>query len=119
MSYGTTHPVQTHHPDSGMHAVAWIVAMLGAFAAGIGAWIMLAPSDGTISVFGQSWAAADLSEAWGPWLLIGGGVAAGIGMAVAAVQDARHEASRGLIAAEGFLGLAGIVAMIAGVVFLI
>lgn len=118
MAYGSTHPVQAHHADTGMHAVTWIVSMLGVLAAAIGAWIMLAPSDGTISVFGGSWAASDLTESWGPWLLVIGGVAAGVGMAVAAVQDWRHEASKWLIAAEAFLGLAGIAALVSGVIAL-
>lgn len=118
MAYGSTHPAQTHHPETAMHPVTWILSILGVFAAAIGAWIMLAPADGTINLFGNSWAASDLTNTWGPWLLIVGGGVAGVGMAVAAVRDWQHEANGWLVTAEALLSIAGIVAVVAGIVAL-
>ena len=118
MAYGSTHPAQVHHPDTGVHVVAWTLSLLGVFAAMIGAWIALAPDDGTISVFGNTWAASDLTSTWGPWLLIVGGGVAAVGMAVSALRDWQHEANRWLVAAEVLLAIAGVAAVITGIVIL-
>lgn len=48
-----------------MHLVTWVGSMLGPFAAAIGAWIMLAPDDGMITINSTTWAAADLTETRG------------------------------------------------------
>ena len=85
----------------------------------IGAWIALAPDDGTISLFGSNWAASDLTTAWGPWLLIVGGGVAGAGMTVSAMRDWQHEASRWRVAAEMLLAIAGAAAVIAGIAILV
>lgn len=119
MTYGSTHPAQVHHPDTGVHVVTWTLALLGVFAAMIGAWIALAPDDGTISLFGSTWAASDLTTTWGPWLLIVGGGVAGVGMTVSAMRDWQHEANRWLVAAEMLLAIAGAAAVIAGIVILV
>lgn len=119
MTSGTAHPAQVHVHDTGMHIATWVASMLGLFAAAIGAWIMLAPDDGTITVFGSSWLASDLTETWGPWLLIVGGVVAGLGMAFAAFRDRQHHASWWLITAEAVLALVGVAALIVGIVILI
>jgi hypothetical protein len=95
------------------------LALLGVFAAMIGAWIALAPDDGTISLFGSTWAASDLTTTWGPWLLIVGGGVAAVGMTVSAVRDWQHEANRWLVAAEMLLAVAGAAAVIAGIVILV
>ena len=118
MAYGSTHPAEVHHFDSAVHVVTWAASLLGVFAAAIGAWIALAPADGTISVFGRSWAASDLTSTWGPWLLIIGGGVAAVGMAASAVLDVRHGANRWLIAAELLLAVAGLGSMIAGLTIL-
>lgn len=119
MAYGTAHPAETHHPDTGLHIVAWVASMLGVLAAAIGAWIMVAPEDGTLTVNGRTWAASDLEDTWGPWLLIVGGAVAGIGMAVAAIRDWQHAANRWLVAAEAFLAIVGVAAVVAGIVILV
>ena len=85
----------------------------------IGAWIALAPDDGTISLFRNTWAASDLTTTWGPWLLIVGGGVAGVGMTVSAMRDWQHEANRWLVAAEMLLAIAGAAAVIAGIVILV
>jgi hypothetical protein len=115
MAYGSTHPAEVHHPDTGVHIITWTLSLLGVLAAAIGAWISLAPEDGTISVFGRTWAASDLTEVWAPTLLIAGGGVAAIGMTVSAIRDWQHEASRWLVAAEALLAVAGIAAVIAGI----
>lgn len=119
MAYGSTHPAEIHHPDAGFHAFAWVISMLGVLAAAIGMWIVAAPDDGTISVFGRTWAASDLAAAWGPWLLIVGGAAAAIGMAVAVVRDWQHAANRWLVAGEALLAIVGVAAVVTGIVFLV
>ena len=98
-----------------MHLVTWIGSMLGLFAAAIGAWIMLAPDGGTITINSTTWTAADLTDTWGPWLLVVGGSVATIGMTIAAVRDRHHRASWWLISAEVIAALIGIAAVVFGV----
>ena len=117
MAYGSAHPIQARHHDTGWHVAAWAVSMLGLVAAAIGAYIALAPDDGTVTVNGTTWAAADLAT-WGPWLLIVGGAVAGVGMIGVAVLDQRHGASPWLVAAEGLLAVFGVIAAISGIVAL-
>ena len=119
MTSGTAHPAQAHPHDTGMHVATWIASMLGLFAAAIGAWIMLAPDDGTISVFGNSWAASDLTETWGPWLLVIGGGVAAAGMTLAAIRDRQHHASWWLVAVEILAAAIGLAAVVFGIVALI
>lgn len=119
MTSGTAHPASVPTHDTAMHVSTWIASMIGLLAAAIGAWIMLAPEDGTISVFGNSWAASDLTETWGPWLLIVGGAVAAIGMAFAAVRDRQHEAHGSLIGIEAVASVIGMAAVVFGVIALI
>lgn len=119
MTSGTAHPTHAHPRDTGMHLTTWIASMLGLFAAAIGAWIMLAPDDGTISVFGNSWAASDLTETWGPWLLVIGGAATAAGMTFAAVRDRQHRASWWLVSVELVAAAIGVAAVVFGIVALI
>ena len=93
--------------------------MLGLVAAAIGAWIMLAPDTGTIDVFGNTWAASDLNETWGPWLLIAGGAVAAVGMTFAAIRDQQHRASWWLVAVEIVAAAIGVAAVVFGIVALI
>ena len=119
MAYGSTHPAEAHHPDTAVHVVTWTLSMLGILAAAIGAWITFAPEDGTITLFDRTWAAADLSEVWAPWLLIAGGGVAAIGMITSAVRDMQHGADRWLMAAEWVLAAVGIAAVVLGIVVLV
>lgn len=118
MAYGSVHPVQVRHHDTGRHVAAWAASVLGLVAAALGAYIALAPDDGTVTVNGRTWAAADLAT-WGPWLLIVGGVVAGVGMIGVAVLDQRQRASLWLVAAAGVLAVIGVVAAISGIVLLV
>ena len=119
MTTGTAHPTQAHPQDTGMHLTTWIASMLGLVAAAIGAWIMLAPDDGTISIFGNSWAASDLTETWGPWLLVIGGAVTAAGMTFAAVRDRQHRASWWLVSVELVAAIIGVAAAVFGIVALI
>lgn len=114
MAYGSAHLIRVQHHDTGWHVAGWAASMLGLVAAAIGAYIALAPDDGTVTVNGTTWAAADLAT-WGPWLLILGGAVAGVGMIGMAVLDQRHRASPWLVAAEGLLAAIGVIAAISGV----
>jgi len=119
MAYGTTHPAEAHPHDTGVHIATWLAAIIGVFAAALGAYIALAPDDGTLTVFNSTWTTAELVDTWAPWLLIVGGAVAAIGMMVSAVRDWQHEANRWLVAAEVVLVIAGIVAVVAGIALLV
>ncbi len=119
MAYGTAEPVPTQYDDAGFHAIAWVLSLIGVLGAAIGTWIVAAPDDGTIDVFGRTWAAADLADTWGPWLMIVGGAIAAIGMTVAAVRDQRHAANGWLVAAQALLAVVGVAAVVAGIVILV
>ena len=114
MTYGLPHPVRVHDADAGFHVVAWSISILGVLAAAIGAWILLAPDNGTITIFGSTWAASDLVDTWGPWFLMVGGGTTAIGMTVTAVRDWQNNANRWAFAAEMLLAAAGSAAMITG-----
>ena len=118
MTYGSTHPAQIYHSDTGVHVVTWTLSFLGVLAAMIGAWIALAPSDGAITVTGRTWAASDLAGTWDAWLLIVGGGVAAVGMTISAVRDWQHDASRWLVAAEALLAVVGVIAVAAGIALL-
>ena len=114
MTHGSPSHTEVHVADAEAHAITWTLSLFGALAAAIGVWIVLAPDNGTISVFGRSWLASDLVGTWGPWLMIVGGGVAAVGMATSILRDIQHEASRLLIGAEMLLATGGIGALIAG-----
>jgi Na+/H+ antiporter NhaD/arsenite permease-like protein len=95
------------------------MSALGVIAAMVGGWILLAPDDGTLSFFGRTWAASELTTTWGPSLLIVGGAATAVGMSISAVRGRKYETNAWLTVAEALLAVAGVVAMIAGVVILL
>jgi hypothetical protein len=94
--------------------VAWVVAVLGLAAAAVGAYIAIAPDDGSLTVINRTWSTGDLVDTWAPWLLIVGGGFAAIGMAVSAIVDRDHESSRWMIAGDVLLGVIGVVAVLVG-----
>jgi hypothetical protein len=112
---GSTHPARVRHVDAGAHAVAWVVAILGLFAAAIGAYIVAAPEDGSVTLIDRTWSTGDLVDTWAPWLLAVGGAFAAIGMAASSIVDWRHGASRWLVAGEMLLGVIGVAAVVAGI----
>ena len=56
------------------HTTEWIVGLIGAVAALIGAWMFYAPSDGTLTLFNSEWSVTEITEGWAYGLLMGGGV---------------------------------------------
>ena len=115
MATGSIHSARVHHADAGAHAVAWIAAIFGLVAAAIGAYIVAAPEDGSLTLIDRTWSTGDLVNTWAPWLLIAGGVFTAIGMAVSVILDRAHGASRWLVAGEVLLGAIGVGAVAAGV----
>ena len=84
-------------------------------AAVIGAYIAVAPDDGSLTVFNRTWSTGDLVDTWAPWLLIAGGVFTAIGMTASVIVDRAHGASRWLVAGEVLLGAIGVAAVVAGI----
>ena len=81
-----THAVQ--HPSTSARVSStarhWLtagLAVVGVVAAAIGLWLSYGPDDSTIRVLDWTWNVADVSDPWAPWLMIGGGFLASIGMA--------------------------------------
>lgn len=115
MVAGSTHPVRVLPVDAGARAVTWLVAILGLAAATIGAYIVAAPEDGSLTLVARTWSTGDLVDTWAPWLLAIGGAFAAIGMAASSIVDGRHGASRWLVAGEMLLGVVGVAAVVAGI----
>ena len=115
MTAQPTYMDRAHHPDTGVHVVASIIAVIGLAAAAIGAYIAVAPDDGSLTVLNRTWSTGDLVDTWAPWLLIAGGVFAAIGMAVSVIVDRVHGARRWLVAGEVLLLAIGVAAVVAGV----
>ena len=115
MTARPTYPDRVHHSDTGGRIVASIVSVVGLAAAAIGAYIAVAPDDGSLTVVNRTWSTGDLVNTWAPWLLIAGGVFTAIGMAVSVIVDRAHGASRWLVAGEVLLGAFGVAAVVTGV----
>ncbi len=56
------------------HTMEWIVGLVGAVAALVGAWMYYGPADGTLTLFNSSWSVTEITEGWAYGLLMGGGV---------------------------------------------
>ncbi len=74
------------------HTTEWIVGLLGAVAALIGAWMYYGPEDGTLTLFNSSWSATDITEGWAFALLMGGGVFLAFSFALAAYKLYKRDA---------------------------
>jgi hypothetical protein len=117
MAYGSTHPAETHHPDTGFHVIAWTVSLLGLLAAAIGAYIELAPADGTITLFSNTWTVSEIADDWSVILLIAGGAVMALAMAVMMSRDIQSDETGGwLVWGEGLLTLVGVAALVFGIV---
>jgi hypothetical protein len=119
MAYGSTHPAETHHPDTGFHVVAWILSLLGLLAAAVGLYFELAPTDATmeITLFSNTWTVSELADSWSAVLLIVGGAVMGLAMAAMVSRDIQDDdTSRWLVWGEGLLTLIGVAALVFGIV---
>jgi hypothetical protein len=103
--------------DTARHWVTAILTVIGVVAAAIGAWLEYGPGDATVNLFGWTWSVADISELWAPWLMISGGLLATISMGWETFR-ARVEGSVWPVVFEGLILVAGIAAVVVGVVLL-
>lgn len=99
--------------------MARIGSILGILAAMIGAYLALAPDDGSLTFFTGTWTTGELVDTWAPWLLIVGGAVAAMGMAVTAIGEGKHGASTWLVGAEALLSVFGIAAIVGGMTLLV
>ncbi|MGB7859693.1 MAG: hypothetical protein WBM90_04290 [Acidimicrobiia bacterium] len=118
MTY-TTHPQTTARlSETGWHVISAILAVIGFVAAAVGAWMAFGPDDGVLTIFGWTWNVADISEAWAPILMIGGGALATLTMGIESTRDWGAENSAWIVWLEAFAALVGVAAIVAGILFL-
>ena len=119
MTPGSTYPAHAHRSATGTHRMAWIGSILGILAAMIGAYIALAPDDGSLTFFTGTWTTGELVDTWAPWLLITGGAVAAIGLAASEISDGKNGGSGWLVGAKVLVGVFGIAAIVGGVTLLV
>lgn len=118
MTY-TVHPrTAPKTSEHAWHVITGVIAVLGVLAAGIGAFIGYGANDGTLTLFSWTWNVADLSDVLASFLMIGGGVAAAYSMGVEAARDRVTSNPIWLVALESIVMLAGVGAIVAGIVLL-
>ena len=118
MTY-TAHPGTTTRAATPMsHVVTAILAIAGIVAAALGTWMAFGPDDGTLTLFNWTWNVADISELWALLLMIIGGAVTALAMGFESFKDWEAENRTWLIALEGLLTIAGIAAIVVGVVLL-
>ncbi len=111
----------SYHPevrdDVGEHWLTAVLAVLGLVAAGIGLWYAYGPPDGTISVFGWTASIADAGGWVAPSLLLGGGLLTVASMGFESIRDFRVERTWA-VGLEALVALAGLAAIVVGIVVL-
>lgn len=118
MTY-TVHPrTAPRSSEHAWHLITGVIAVLGILAAAIGAFIGFGANDGTLTVLWWTWNVADLSDVLASSLMIGGGVAAAYSMGVEAARDQTTANAGWLVALETIVALAGVAAVVAGIVLL-
>ena len=118
MTHAVHHEANARISSTARHWFTAALAIIGVVAAAIGTWLAYGPDDATIRIFGWTWNVADVSELWAPWLMIGGGFFAALGMAWETYM-ASDNASVWVRALEVFLLIAGIAAMGVGLFLLV
>ena len=118
MTYAARPTGTTETPDTALHMTTTILAVLGIFAAVIGAWMEFGPDNGTLTLFNWTWNVADISELWAPLLMIVGGAMAAIPMGIESVRDWNSDHSRWLMTAEALVAAIGTAAVVVGIVLL-
>ena len=117
MTY-TAHPESRGLTETGRHVLTAILAVIGVVAAGFGALLEFGSVDGAVTMFGNTWNTADLSTMLAPFLMIGGGLLTAISMGYESLRDYPSEASRWLVGLELLVALAGVAALVIGIVLL-
>ena len=118
MTYAARPSGTSETPDTALHVTTTILAVLGIFAAVIGAWMEFGPDDGTLTLFNWTWNVAEISGFWAPLLMIVGGAVAAIPMGIESLRDWSSAHSRWLIAAEALVAAIGTAAVVVGIVLL-
>ena len=113
----TTMPREVRVPETKEHWATGVIAAVGLIGAGIGLWYGFADSTATYELFGWT-ASVEAAATWlAPLLLLGGGVLATAAMGTESIRDFRVHRT-GATAVEALVALAGIVAIVMGVVAL-
>jgi hypothetical protein len=118
MAYTMQPETSVSSSDTAWHWISAVFAVVGIVAAAFGAWMAWGPDNGVLQLFGWTWNIADLSELWAPFLLIGGGLVAALSMGIESAKDWGAENSRWLVGLEGLVTVAGIAAVVVGIVLL-
>ena len=100
MAARSMHRSRDNDPRPRVRSATWIVSLIGVVASAVGAYIVLAPADGTVKVIAWTWRTADLVAAWAPWLLVIGGSLAAIGLTVSASRGRRQGDNGWLVTGE-------------------
>lgn len=95
-------------------AAAWAIAILGLGAALIGAYLLLAPEDGRLTIINQTWAVSELRDAWPQVLLICGGAVSFAAMGLALLTQRAMTANYVMAMSALVLAGCGAVAVVAG-----
>jgi hypothetical protein len=96
------------------HWALTFLAVLGIVAAALGAWMVFAPADATLTVFWWTWDVSAITETWAAWMMILGGLVTSAAIGWEAVQS-EARSGRWLIAFETVIVVAGLAAFVVGV----
>ena len=118
MAYTARPTDTTRLSDTAWHVITAFLAVAGIVAAALGAWMEWGPTNGTLTLYDWTWNVADLSNLWAPFLMIGGGVVASLSMGIESIRDWDSQGSRWLVALEALVAVAGIAAVVIGIVLL-
>ncbi len=118
MTYTAQHRTGGRSSDTAVHVFTLVLTVVGILAAAVGAFIAYGADNGTLTLFSWTWNTADITDGLASSLMIGGGFAAAVTMAVASARDWAAENSTWLVALETALMLIGLAAVVAGIILL-
>jgi len=96
-------------------AAGWVIGILGFGTALIGVYLALAPEDGMLTIFTQTWAVRTLRDIWPQALLIGGGIIIIAGMSLTLLADRGRPGNAAPTIAALVLAVCGAIAVGAGI----
>ena len=118
MAYALHPETSVHSSDTVWRWISAFFAVVGIVAAALGAWMAWGAENGVLQIFGWTWNIAELSDLWASFLLIGGGFLAAFSMGIESAMDWTAENRRWLVGLEGLVAVAGIAAVVVGIVLL-